>query len=363
MQDMQDIKTKQYSLEQIAKHSGCKLLRGDAATIIKGVAHFTDAKGDDIIFWIKPQKDLNFLQTTQAAAIMLDEKFAKEALQELPSACAVLVAPAEEGDVQQSFIKIMGMYQPQLREESREESREELKRASATIAPSAVVASTAKLGKNTSIDAGAVIGAYSVIGDNCKIGANVVIADEVEVGDNSTINAGVVVYSQVTLGSNVIIHSGCVLGGDGFGYMKFNGIHNKIPHTAGVIIGDDVEIGANSSVDRGAMSDTRVGSGTKIDNLCQIGHSAVVGKNCILCTAANIGGSARVDDDCVFAGRTGCVDNVHIGKGTIVYVGGIAVKDTVAGAHIGGIYGKDNRQHLRELAALKRLASAKSGDE
>ena len=353
------MKRKQYSLEQITKHSGCKLLRGDAAIIIKGVAHFTNAKDGDLIFWIKPQKDLSFLQATQAAAIMVDEKFAKEALQELPAACAVLVAPTQEGGVQQSFIKIMGMYQPELREESHKES----KKASATIAPSAVVASTAKIGKNTSIDAGAVIGSHSRIGDNCKVGANVVIADEVEVGDNSTINAGVVIYSHVTLGSNVIIHSGCVLGGDGFGYMKFNGIHNKIPHTAGVVIEDDVEIGANSSVDRGAMSDTRVGSGTKIDNLCQIGHSAVVGKNCILCTAANIGGSARVDDDCVFAGRTGCVDNVHIGKGTIVYVGGIAVKDTAAGSHIGGIYGKDNRQHLRELAALKRLASAKSGDE
>lgn len=338
-----------YTLNEITKQGNCKLVRGDGSSSIKGVSHFMDARGDDIIFWIKPQKDLSFLAKTKAAAIMVAPKFVEQALQEAPQTCAIL----EGGkNLEESFIRIMQLYQPEPREQSAE-----------LVHASAVVAATAKVGKQVRLAAGSVIGEHSVIGDNCSIGANAVIAEDVEIGANSIIYAGAVIYSHVVLGKNVILHSGSVLGGDGFGFMKYNGIHNKIPHTAGVVIEDNVEIGSNSTVDRGAMSATRIGAGTKIDNLCQVGHSAVVGKNCILCTAANIGGSARVDDDCIFTGRSGCVDNVHIGKGTIVYVGGIAVSDTVAGAHIAGIYGKDNHQHLKELAALKRLAASRSGQK
>lgn len=343
----------EYTLEQIAKQSNCKIARGDSATIVKGVAHFMDAGNDSIIFWIKPQKDLSFLTNTKAAAIMVPPQFTKQVLQETPQTCAVLeVVGTDNQQLQESFIAIMQLYQPLPREQAAE-----------LINATAVVAATAKIGQQTRIGAGAVIGEHSAVGDNCCIGANVIIGDDVKVGANSIIHPGVVVYANVVIGKQVVLHSGCVLGGDGFGFMKYNGVHNKIPHTAGVVIEDNVEIGSNSTVDRGAMSDTRIGAGTKIDNLCQVGHSATVGKNCILCTAVNIGGSARVDDDCVFAGRSGCVDNVHIGKGTIVYVGGIAVGDTAAGSHIAGIYGKDNRQHLKELAALKKLAASRSGKE
>ncbi len=196
---------------------------------------------------------------------------------------------------------------------------------SAIIAPNVVIEAGAQVGPNTRVDAGAVISFGCTIGKRCRIGANAVI------------------------------------GGEGFGYItdKATGAHTRLPHVGIVVVEDDVEIGAGTCIDRAKFGITRIGQGSKLDNLCQIGHNVTIGKNCIICGLVGIGGSAIIEDGVVIGGQTGIADNVTVGKGAQLAARGGILSDIPAGGIYVGSPARERSQAFREFAALKRLADPK----
>jgi UDP-3-O-[3-hydroxymyristoyl] glucosamine N-acyltransferase len=207
-----------------------------------------------------------------------------------------------------------------------------------TVEPGAVVGREARIARGTTIAAGAVVGYRVSIGGDCYIGPGATV-------------------THAIVGERVILHAGVRIGQDGFGFaMSANG-HLKVPQVGRVIIGDDVEIGANSTVDRGALNDTVIGEGTKIDNLVQIGHNAIIGRHCIIVAQTGIAGSAQLGDFVVMGGHSGVVGHVTIGNGA--QIAGMAhVKEDVApGARMGGTPAVPFNEWAREVATLKRLAA------
>ena len=205
------------------------------------------------------------------------------------------------------------------------------------------------------------------IGENVKIGANVeilpgsVILPNVEIGENTKIFGNVTVYPFTKLGKNCRIHSGTVIGSDGFGYTFHQGQHLKIWHMGGVVIGDDVEIGSNSSVDQGTFSPTLIGSGTRIDNLVQVAHNCKIGKGCVLCGQVGLAGSVTFEDFVVVGGKAAIGPDAHIGMGS--QIGGMAgvMEGAIwpAGSKIAGFPARDVREWLKGLALAKKLAEGK----
>ena len=185
------------------------------------------------------------------------------------------------------------------------------------IHPRAHIDPTAKLGAECQIEAGAVVGAEAQIGDRCIISANAVIGPGVTLGHDCRIGANATVTFAL-VGDRVIIHGGAQIGQDGFGFASDAGGHTKIPQLGRVIVQDDVEIGANVTIDRGAADDTLIGAGTKIDDIVHIGHNCKIGRNCILVSMVGVSGSVTLGDNVVLAGKVGIADHVTIGDGATV---------------------------------------------
>lgn len=187
------------------------------------------------------------------------------------------------------------------------------------IHPSAVIAEDAKIGDNVFIGAFVTIGEGSTIGDGSQLRAGAKIGDNVNIGANCVLHPNVFVDDHCTLGDRVIIHSGVVIGADGFGYVKDEKReYVKFPQIGTVVIEDDVEIGANTCIDRGALGETRIGAGTKIDNLVQVGHNVSIGKRCVIAAQTGISGSVTIEDDCVIGGQVGFGDHVRVQSGAVV---------------------------------------------
>lgn len=182
----------------------------------------------------------------------------------------------------------------------------------AEIHPTAIIAETASLGKNVSIGPYVVIESHSSIGDNCVIKSHVHIGSKVQIGPETKLYPQVTIYNQCKIGARVCIHASSVIGSDGFGYKQIDGAHVKIPHVGHVVIGDDVEIGANTVIDRGTLGTTVIGSGTKIDNLVQIAHSVKLGEHNIVCAFTGIAGSTTSGNHVIFAANVGVSDHVKI---------------------------------------------------
>jgi len=218
------------------------------------------------------------------------------------------------------------------------------------IGAGAVLGEGAALGAHVVIGPGARIGARAVIMDGCVVGADVVIGDDV------TLYPRVVCYPGTTVGARVALHAGVVLGSDGFGYVQTPSGHEKIPHVGRCVIGDDVEIGANTTVDRGSVDDTVIGAGTKIDNLVQIGHNVRIGRRCLIMALVGVAGSTRVEDDVILAGQAGLAGHHTIGRGARVAAQAGVVGDVPAGATFTGFPARDHRAFMRATAALYRLA-------
>ena len=223
------------------------------------------------------------------------------------------------------------------------------------IHPTAQVGRGAILGRNVSLGANVVIGAGAVLGDRVTVEANVVIGDGVRIGSDSVLWPGVVLYRGVELGERVMLHAGVRIGSDGYGYVFRDGRHNKIPHVGRCRIEDDVEIGANTTVDRGSIDDTVIGAGTKIDNLVHIGHNVRVGRGCLIMAQVGIAGSARIGDGCVIAGQAGL--GGHIIVGNRARIGGQAgvFGDVPDGETWSGYPARPHRDSLRATAALLKL--------
>jgi UDP-3-O-[3-hydroxymyristoyl] glucosamine N-acyltransferase len=212
------------------------------------------------------------------------------------------------------------------------------------------------LGKAVSIDAYAVVEDGAIIGDNAWIGSHCFVGRGAVVGASSRLFPSVTVYAGAQIGERVSIHSGARIASDGFGYVFSGGSHAKIPHVGRCIIESDVEIGANTTVDRGSIDDTIIGAGTKIDNLVQIGHNVKVGKLCLIMAQVGIAGSTTIGDGCVLAGQAGLGGHITIGAGSKIAGQSGVFGDVPPGESWSGYPARPHRESLRATSALFKLA-------
>ena len=221
-----------------------------------------------------------------------------------------------------------------------------------SIHESAVIDSTVSVGKNIFIEAGVVIKSGASIGDNAIIGANVVIGNGAAIGTHCSLKPNVTIYHNVIIGDNCIIHSGTVIGCDGFGYVKENNIHEKIPQTGNVVIGNDVEIGSNCAIDRATIGITSIGDMTKIDNLVHIAHNVKVGKGCLITAGFAVAGSTEIGDYCTFAGQVGIAPHVKIGSDSVFAAKSGVTKSLEGGKVYAGFPAREIREHNKREAQL-----------
>jgi UDP-3-O-[3-hydroxymyristoyl] glucosamine N-acyltransferase len=223
------------------------------------------------------------------------------------------------------------------------------------VHPTAVVAADAHLAADATVGACAVIEAAVHIGPRTVVGAGAVVGARASIGADCLLHPRVVLYPGTVIGDRVILHSGAVIGSDGFGYAADEGVHLKIPHRGRVVVEDDVEIGANTTVDRATLGETRIGRGAKIDNLVQIGHNVTIGPGALIVAQTGISGSATVGEGAVLAGQAGVRDHVTIGARAVVIGQSGVTKDVPPGATVSGYPARDHREQLRRDAAVARL--------
>lgn len=224
------------------------------------------------------------------------------------------------------------------------------------IHPTAVIDATVKLGKGCKIGANSYIGKNVVLGDHIIIYPNVTIFDDVIIGDQTVIWSGTVIRERSEIGAHCIFHNNVSIGADGFGYRPSEQGLTKIPHIGNVIIGNHVEVGANSCIDRGKFSATVLGDGCKIDNLVQIGHNSVLGKFCIMAGNSGLAGSVTLGDGVVIGGSASIKDHTTIHSGATVGAGSGVIADVAAGKTVVGYPAADAREMMKQWVALRRLA-------
>ena len=225
------------------------------------------------------------------------------------------------------------------------------------IHPTAIIGRGVELGDGVSIGPGVVLGDGATVGARTRLDAYVVIGAGVRVGEDCHLYPSVTVYSGTELGSRVRIHAGARLGSDGFGYVYRDGAHVKIPHVGRCVIESDVEIGANSTIDRGSIDDTVIGAGTKIDNLVMIAHNVRIGRLCLLMAQVGVAGSARVEDGCILAGQVGVSGHLTIGRGARLAAQAGVFGSIPAGETWSGYPARPHKEALRAQAAMFKLPS------
>ena len=223
------------------------------------------------------------------------------------------------------------------------------------------IEATARLGRGVELGEDVSIGHYVVVGDGARIGdrarldAHVVIGEGVEVGADAHLFPHVTAYAGTRIGARAVIHAGARLGTDGFGFVFADGAHRKVPHVGRCLIGDDVEIGANTTIDRGSIDDTVIGAGTKLDNLVHVAHNVRVGRLCLVAAQVGIAGSTHIGDGCVFGGQSGVTGHATVGAGARLGARGGAIGDIPAGETWSGFPARPHREALRAQAAANRL--------
>ena len=228
-------------------------------------------------------------------------------------------------------------------------------RPPAGVHPAAVVAGSAEVGAGASVGACAVIGEGAVIGDRSVIGPGSVVGAEAVIGADTVLHPNVVVESGCRVGARCIVHAGVVIGSDGFGFASVNGEHRKVPQVGIVVVEDDVELGANVCIDRAVLGETRIGRGTKVDNLVQIGHNVQIGPHSLIVAQTGISGSTKLGHHVVMAGQSGAAGHLTLADGTMVAAQAAVMHDTPPGAVVSGSPARPLREQQRALAGLYRL--------
>lgn len=223
------------------------------------------------------------------------------------------------------------------------------------ISAEACIAPTASIGPNTTVCPFAVIGEHVVIGEDCHIGPGAVIGSDCTIGDNTRIDAQAVLYAGTCVGDDVTINAGTVLGAEGFGYSTVNGQHRRLPHVGNVIIEDDVEIGACTTVDRAKMGSTVIGSGTRIDNQVMVGHNCQIGKHNLIVSQVGLAGSCSTGAYVVLAGQAGIADHVHLGDGAVIGAKSGVHRDMPGGKTYLGSPATEAAEQARIVTSLRRL--------
>jgi UDP-3-O-[3-hydroxymyristoyl] glucosamine N-acyltransferase len=331
-----------FSLGAVAEAAGAKPADGaDLSLAIKDVRPLDSATRGDLSFLDNP-KYLPLFATTAASACLVAPKFAAQA----PTGAACLLTP----EPYRAFARALLLFYP-----------DALKPKAALAAGadnSAMVHPSALVEPGAIVEPGAVVGPEARIGRGTTIAAGSVIGYRVHVGRDGYIGPNASV-THALIGNHVTIHAGVAIGQDGFGFAMGKAGHLKVPQIGRVIIQDGVEIGANTTIDRGALRDTAIGEGTKIDNLVQIGHNVVIGRHCVIVAQTGISGSAQLGDFVVLGGQVGVVGHVKIGAGAQIAASSNVRGDVPPGVRWGGTPAKPVRLWFRELTLLQRLAERK----
>ncbi len=223
------------------------------------------------------------------------------------------------------------------------------------VHPSAVVAPSARIGEGASVGPHATVGEGAVVGERAVLGPGCVVGEHAEVGDDTVLRANVVIEAGCRVGARCLLHAGVVVGSDGYGFATVGGVHRKVPQVGIVVIEDDVEIGANCTIDRATLGETRIGRGCKLDNLVHVGHNVQVGEHSLLVAQVGISGSTKLGHHVVMAGQSGAVGHIRIGDGTVVTAKTGVTEDTPPGAMVSGFPSRPHKQWLRALANLYSL--------
>ena len=317
-------------LRDIAERLQCHL-EGDGEIEIHRVAAIEDAGAGDLTFFTNP-KYARALKTTRASAVILSEKAES-------APCAMLRA----SHPYVAFARAVELFVPNNR-------------------PLAGIHRLAEVAPSAAIAPDAVIGPFAVVGEGARIGARTLLYSHVTVGAGANIGEDCVLHAhasireRVHIGNRVVVQDGAVVGSDGFGFATNpDGTHHKIPQIGAVVIEDDVEIGANATIDRPAVGETRIGAGTKIDNLVQVAHGVMIGQNVLLAAQVGIAGSTTIEDSVTLAGQVGVSGHITVGKGTIATAQTGIPNSVDPGSFISGYPAISNRDWLKSSAVFRKL--------
>jgi UDP-3-O-[3-hydroxymyristoyl] glucosamine N-acyltransferase len=327
------------SLRDLAEKLGCHLF-GDSSITVTSVSSLQSATSQSLVF-VEDVQYLDAALGSSAAAVIVGEFVAGDFA--ISANKPILISPQPR----LAFARAARL----LRNPERNHG----------IHPSAIVPASVKLGQNVAIGARVILGENIKVGDETTIGPGSVIGDNVVIGSYCRIDANVTVYAGTTLGDRVIVQAGVVLGSEGFGYVRDaqTGRYEQSPQIGRLIVEDDVEIGANSTIDRGALDETRIRRGTKIDNLVQIGHNVQIGENVVIAAQTGLSGSVTIEDNVVIGGQVGIGDHARVEAGAMLGGQcGILPKKVLRGKGVvfWGTPARPVREYLKELAFLSRSA-------
>jgi UDP-3-O-[3-hydroxymyristoyl] glucosamine N-acyltransferase len=322
------------TIEELAGICGATIEGRDTAESLTAANDITSAKAGQVT-QLTQARYRHYLKESAASACFIATDFE---VQDIPESLVLLRC----ADPEMAFVKAVELLSSPIK-------------YAATISPQAVISESAVLPKNCHVGAFSVINDGVEIGENSEILAGVYVGQNVKIGKNCRIYPYAVIYDSVEIGDNVTIHSGAIIGADGFGYKFRNGQHLKVPQIGNVVIGDNVEIGANTCVDRGALGATTIGAGSKIDNLVQIGHNNKIGQHVIVCGQTGISGSCTIENYAILAGSAGIADHVKIGQGAVVMARAGVASDVAAKTQVFGSPAKEKRVAYREQVAISQL--------
>lgn len=318
---------------ELARQTGARVEDDQADVEINGAAGLDEAEAGQVTFLANPRYTPR-VRTTRASAVFVGEDARIERDD---------IAVLRTRDPYLAYTRALRLFHP-------EPSFEPF------IHPSAVIDPSAMIGEGVRIDACAVLGRDVEIGDRVRIFPNVTIYDGVRVGEGSVLHSGVALREGTQVGARVRIHNNVVVGSDGFGYAKDEEAHwLKIPQTGRVVIEDDVEIGAGTTIDCASIGETRIACGAKIDNLVQIGHSCAVGEDALICAQVGLAGSSQIGRRVILAGQVGVAGHLQIGDDAVLTAKSATSHDVPPGKVLSGIPAFDNREWLRATAAFRRL--------
>ncbi len=336
-----------FPLSELASYTGVEIpgrFLAEASKAISSVKALDDAGGHDVSFF-ENRKYLAALRETRAAAVFIAPAWAEQ----LPAHSVPLLSK----DPYRSFAKALELFFPDAGQP---------KVANAGGASASCVDASALVEQGAVVETGAIVGPEAQIGRGTRIAAGAVVGFRVAIGRDCFVGPGASI-THALIGNRVTVHAGARIGQDGFGFAMGPGGHYKVRQTGRVIIQDNVEIGANTTIDRGALKDTVIGEGTKIDNLVQIGHNVVIGRHCVIAAQTGISGSTILEDFVAIGGQVGTVGHIRIGAGAQIGAQSGVSTDIPRGERWGGYPAKPMSSWAREVALLKRLTKRKASSE